>query len=193
MIERSLVLMKPDAVQRGIVGDILHRFERAGLKVVGAKLTQATRDLAQQHYNKDTAWKKKVGEFNIRDCEELGLDVKELFGTEDPLKIGDQVNSWLFDYFTAGPVFAFVFEGPHAVKKIRTLVGATFPDTAPPGTIRGDYGLDSGLSALKRKRSTFNMIHASGTVDEAIEEVKLWFSDEELLEYKRIHEELYSY
>lgn len=193
MIERSLVLMKPDAVQRGVVGEILHRFERAGLKIIGAKLVLADKDTAIKHYQKDEAWQTKIGEFNIKDCETFGLDVEDIFGTSDPLEIGKQVNSWLYDLFSMGPVFAFVFEGPNAVAKIRTLVGSTFPDTAPPGTVRGDFGLDSGFSSLKRKRATLNLIHASGAVDEADEEIKLWFNENELLDYRRVHEDLYSY
>ncbi len=193
MIERSLVLLKPDAVKRGVVGEIIHRFERAGLKIVGSKILQASKDVAKTHYKKDEDWQRKVGEFNIKDCEKFGLSSEDIFGTTDPLEIGKTVNEWLYCMFDIGPVFAFVFEGPNAVSKIRNLVGSTFPDVAPPGTIRGDYGLDSAFSSLKRKRAVLNLIHASGTSEEAIEEIKLWFKPDELLEYKRIHEDLYNY
>jgi nucleoside-diphosphate kinase len=193
MIERSLVLLKPDAVKRGVVGEIVHRFERAGLKVVGAKLVQADRGQAEKHYKKDESWHKKIGEINIKDCENFGLDVKDIFGTDDAVEIGQQVNEWLYDMFAIGPVFAFVFEGVNTVSKIRNLVGSTFPDAAPPGTIRGDFGLDSSFSSLKRKRAVLNLIHASGAVEEAEEEIKLWFDDTELLSYRRIHEDLYNY
>jgi nucleoside-diphosphate kinase len=193
MIEKSLVLMKPDAVQRGIVGEILLRIERAGLKIVGAKLISADKEITKKHYKKDAAWHKKIGEFNIQDCEKFDLDVEEIFGTSDPVKIGEIVNKWLFDMFDTGPIFAFVFEGPNAVEKIRGLVGSTYPNSAPAGTIRGDFALDSPFTSLKRKRAVFNLIHASGTVDEATEEIKLWFDEKELLSYKRTHDELYSY
>lgn len=193
MIQRSLVLMKPDAVLRGVVGEILERFERAGLKVVGAKLIHADKETAQKHYQKDEKWHKKIGDINIKDCETFGLDVNDIFGTEDSVEIGKIVNKWLYDMFDLGPVFAFVLEGPNAVSKVRSLVGSTFPDSAPPGTIRGDFGLDSSFTSLKRKRAVLNLIHASGEVDEAEEEIKLWFKPEEILTYKRVHEELYSY
>ncbi len=193
MIERSLVLMKPDAVQRGIVGEILNRFERAGLKIIGAKLVEVDDATSRKHYKKDEAWHKKVGEFNIKDCERFNLDIKEMFGTDDPIKIGEEVNNWLFHLLTKGPVFAFVFEGSNAVDKIRSLVGSTYPVEAPAGTIRGDFGLDSPYSGLKRKRAVFNLIHASGNVDEAKEEINLWFKPEELLKYKRADEDVYGY
>lgn len=193
MVQRSLVLLKPDAVQRGIVGEILDRFEQTGLKIVGAKLLQADKDLAMKHYKKEEDWQRKVGELNVQDCEAFGLDIKDIFGTTDPVEIGKQVNEWLFNMFEVGPVFAFVFEGPNAVAKIRSIVGSTYPDTAPPGTIRGDYGLDSTLTSLEHKRAVFNLIHASGTPDEAEGEIKLWFKPEEILSYRRTHENLYSY
>ena len=193
MIERSLVLMKPDAVQRGIVGEILARFERSGLKVIGAKLMPVEKELTIKHYKKDKDWHKKIGELNIQDCEKFGLDVQDIFGTEDPVKVGEMVNEWLYDIFSVGPVFAFVLEGPNAVGKIRTLVGSTFPETAPPGTIRGDFGLDSGFSSLKRKRACYNLIHASGNVEEAEAEIEMWFDKDDLLDYKRLDHEIYSY
>jgi nucleoside-diphosphate kinase len=185
--------MKPDAVQRGVVGEILARFERAGLKIIGSKLMEVDKALTMKHYQKDSEWHKKIGGFNIEDCEKFGLDVKDIFGTDDPEKIGRTVNEWLFDIFSSGPVFAFVFEGPSAVSKIRTLVGSTFPETAPPGTIRGDFGLDSGFSSLKRKRACFNLIHASGTPDEAEAEIDMWFKPEEIITYSRSDHGVYNY
>lgn len=193
MTQKSLVLLKPDAVRRGIVGEILDRFEQTGLKIVGAKLLQADKEIAKKHYYKDDEWHRKIGELNIQDCEAFGLDIKDIFGTTDPVEIGKQVNEWLFNMFEVGPVFAFVFEGPNAVSKIRTLVGSTYPETAPPGTIRGDYGLDSPITSLERKRAVFNLIHASGAPDEAEAEIKLWFRPEEILSYRRTNDDLYSY
>ena len=193
MIQRSLVLLKPDAVQRGIAGEILHRFERAGLKIVGAKLITADKDVVKKHYKKDAEWHKMVGGFSLKDCDAHGLSATDLFGTVDAEEIGRIINGWLYDMFKIGPVFAFVFEGSGAVHKIRELVGSTYPDKAQPGTIRGDFGLDSVFSSMKRKRAVLNLIHASGTPEEAEDEIKMWFKEEELMDYKRIHEVLYSY
>jgi nucleoside-diphosphate kinase len=193
LIQRTLVILKPDAVKRGITGEIIDRLEQPGLKIVGAKLIRAGRAEAEKHYQKSEEWHKKIGEFNIKDCEDLGINVEEFFSTTNPVEIGRQVNEWLFALFDEGPVFAFVFEGPNAVKKVRNLVGSTYPDTAPAGTIRGDYGLDSAVTSLQRKRAVFNLIHASGTVDEAKEEISIWFNPEELLDYRRADEDVYNY
>lgn len=193
MIQQSLVLLKPDAVQRGIVGEIIHRFERMGLKIVGAKLIQIDEEFGARHYNHGEEWAKNVGERNIQDCQDFGLDPEEIFGTWDPVEIGKMVDKWNAEFLSMGPVFAVVFEGPNAVQRIRDHVGKLFSVISPPGTIRGDYGLDSAYSGMKRKRTSYNMIHASGTPDEAKEEINLWFKPEELLNYRRVHEDLYNY
>jgi nucleoside-diphosphate kinase len=193
MIQRSLVLMKPDAVKRGIVGEILHRFERVGLKMVAVRMTQASREHAQKHYQKDDIWAKKVGGIRIEECNKFGVDIMEMYGTEDPVEIGHKVNELNFDFLTSGPVLAIVFEGANAVKRIRDLVGFTIPTEAAPGTIRGDFGLDSAYTGMVRKRTVYNFIHASGTPEEAEIEIHLWFKDEEIMSYRMVHEDLYSY
>ena len=193
MIERSLVLLKPDAVKRGVVGEILHRFERSGLKIVGAKLVNVDEKLAIKHYPNSKEWKITVGERTIADCKKYGIDLKKNIGVTDPLEVGELVKKWNVEFLMSGPVLAFVFEGVHAVERVRSLVGPTVPVLASPGTIRGDFSLDSAIAANKRKRAIFNLIHASGSTDEANKEIKLWFKPKEILSYKRIHEDLYSY
>ena len=138
--------MKPDAVKRGIVGEILHRFERAGLKIVGAKFLLIDASLGAKHYNHNDDWKKIVGQRGIDDCKKYGASVLETFDTEDPIKIGEIVDKRNAEFLASGPILSMVLEGPNAVAKIRSLVGSTFPDMASPGTIRGDYGLDSAYS-----------------------------------------------
>lgn len=193
MIQRSLVLMKPDAVQRGIVGEIIARFERAGLKIVGAKLFQADPEQVKKHYKKDKEWKVKIGGHRLEDAEKYELDIKEYYGTDDPETIGGMVNDANVNYITMGPVFGFVFEGVNAVAKIRKLVGHTFSLEAEPGTIRGDYGMEAPITSLLRKRTIYNIIHASGSVEEAEEEIKMWFGENEILSYKRSHDDIYGY
>lgn len=193
MIQRSLVLMKPDAVKRGIVGEILHRFERVGLKMVAVKMVTVSKEHAAKHYQKDDVWAKKVGEIRLEDCKKYNLDVNEIYGTTDPVVIGHKVNEFNFDFLTSGPVLAIVFEGANAVKRIRDLVGFTIPTEAAPGTIRGDFGLDSAYTGMIRKRTVYNFIHASGTPDEAEVEIHLWFKEDEIMSYRMVHEDLYSY
>jgi len=193
MIQRSLVLMKPDAVKRGIVGEILHRFERVGLKMVAVRMMQVSKEHATKHYKKDDAWAKKVGEMRLSECEKYSIDVLEFYGTDDPIKIGHKVNEYNFEFLCSGPVLAIVFEGVNAVKRIRDLVGFTIPNEAAPGTIRGDFGLDSAYTGMIRKRTVYNFIHASGTPEEAEEEIHLWFREEDILSYRLVHEDLYNY
>jgi len=193
MIQRTLVLLKPDAVSRGISGEILSRIERCGLKIVASKFTNVTKDLGRKHYAKDDSWKLSVGQRSIDECKEFGLDVMKIFETEDPLKIGDLVVERNAEFLNSGPVFAFVFEGPNAVKKVRNLIGSTFPESAAPGTIRGDFGLENSFSGTSRRRTTYNLIHASGNNEEAVEEIKLWFNPDEIVDYKQLHEKYYNY
>ena len=193
MIEQSLVLIKPDGVKRGLIGEILSRFERTGLKIVAAKFTNVSRELGLKHYAKDDEWKTNVGKRNIEDCKKFGVKVGDVFGTSDPVKIGDMVIKRNAEFLCSGPVLVFVIEGPGAIAKIRLLVGSTFPDTAGVGTIRGDFSLDSSYVAAMNKRTTYNLIHASGTVEEAKEEIKLWFKPNEIFSYRRVHDNLYMY
>jgi len=193
MIQRSLILLKPDTVSRGISGEIISRLERCGLKIVAAKFTNVEKELGRKHYAKDDVWKESVGKRSISECEEFGLDVQKIFGTTNPIEIGDLVVERNAEFLNSGPVFALVFEGPNAVKKIRNLIGSTFPESANPGTIRGDFGLENSFTGTSRKRTTYNLIHASGNIEEAEIEIKLWFKPEEIIQYKQIHENYYQY
>lgn len=193
MIEKTLVLIKPDAVKRGIIGEIVSRFERASLKVVAAKLIDVDEDLAKNHYPDSIEWKTKVGQRTLDDCKKYNIDVIANMGTDDPVKLGEIVKKWNMDFLMSGPVLAFVFEGVNAVERVRSLVGDTNPVKAAPGTIRGDYSIDSPIVANRRTRTIYNLIHASGSVDEASAEIELWFENNEILSYKRVHEELYKY
>lgn len=193
MIERSLVLMKPDAMMRGIVGEIMTRFERTGLKIIGAKLIQANKSLATKHYNHSDIWAEKTGTKILEECNKAGLDPKEVFGTTDVKKIGKKIDEWSVKFISSGPVLALVFMGPNAITRIRDHVGHLFPSKSQPGTIRGDYGLDSNETSMRRGRVAYNLLHASSEIDEAESEIKMWFDESELLDYRRIHEDLYDY
>lgn len=179
--ERTLFLIKPESVKRGIVGEILQRVERLGLEIVAAKLVKPSDELAANHYpTGDVAWMENIGKRTIDDCQKYGINLKESIGTEDPIEIGKLVKVWNEDMLKSGPVFAFVLEGFNAIERLRSIVGNTVPVKANPGTIRGDYSLDSAISANIEKRAIRTVVHASGDADEAKREINLWFKPEEI-------------
>lgn len=193
MIEQSLVLLKPDAVVRGVAGEIIHRFERVGLKIVGMKMVHPKVDFVKKHYLTTDEKLKIIGERTLSDCIEFEIDVVANMGTNDPVEIGRQVWNWNVEFLSSGPVLAIVFEGVNSIQNIRNMVGSTVPSKAAPGTIRGDFSLDTAVGANKRKRTVFNLIHASGSIEEAKDEINLWFTSDEIYTYRRLHEDYYRY
>ncbi|USN53734.1 MAG: nucleoside-diphosphate kinase [Candidatus Nomurabacteria bacterium] len=188
-IERTVVLVKPDGVKRGLVGEIIGRFEKTGLKIVGMKMIWVDKELVAKHYPESrTELLRGIGEKTLKTYQEYGMDPNEQLGTMDPLEIGKMVNNWNIDFLTSGPVMAMVLEGLHAISNVRQIVGNTLPVFADPGTIRGDYSLDSPAMANQQKRTVRNLIHASGNAEEAKYEVELWFRENELYTYKRSDE-----
>lgn len=177
MKERSLVLVKPDGVKRALIGEIISRFEHCGLKIIGLKMIQATKELAGKHYADDEKWLMSVGEKALAAAAKRGE-----MPTETAMQIGQRVRSQLIEYLTMSPVVAMCIEGHNAVAKIRKIVGSTNPQDAEPGTIRGDYAIDSFKMADESGRPIQNLIHASGAIDEAEREVALWFTAEELFD-----------
>ncbi|MCS7171956.1 MAG: nucleoside-diphosphate kinase [Armatimonadetes bacterium] len=186
--ERTLLVVKPDGVQRGLVGEILGRLERAGLKIVGLKMLRASRGLLEQHYPDREDFLRTLGTKTKEAFETYGLDVRERMGTEDLVEIGARVRSWLIEFMASGPVVAAVIEGVHAVSAVRKLVGKTLPIFADPGTIRGDFSTDSPALANLELRPVRNLVHASGTLEEAAHEIGLWFAEEEIHPYRRADE-----
>ena len=188
-MERTLIVLKPDAVQRGIVGDVITRFEKVGLKIVGAKMFRPSQDVLDQHYPKSREeFVKGLGQRTLDGYKEMGIDSKQQFGHDDALKIGEEIRQWLVGSMQAGPVLAVVLEGPHAIDVVRKMVGHTLPQKANPGTIRGDYSFDSAYLGNINKRPIRNLIHASGTKEEAEFEVGLWFSESEIFDYDSVHQ-----
>jgi len=188
--ERTLVLLKPDAVRRGLIGEIISRFERRGLKISALKMVSPAREQIEAHYFEDEAWLKTLAEKTQETFSELGIDVKEHMGTDDKLTIGRLIRGWLIDYLLEGPIVAMVIEGLHAVSIVRKIVGHTLPAKAEPGTIRGDFSIDSNSIANLTKRSVRNLIHASGNLKEAEREIKHWFSENEIYDYQRSDSEV---
>jgi nucleoside-diphosphate kinase len=189
LMEQTFVMLKPDAVKRGVVGEILHRFERMGLKIVAMKMVRPDESLLLKHYKSDEeATLKRWGEKTLATYTKYGKDAKKDFGTDDPLELGKLVNKWLFDYVQSGPMIAMILEGKHAVENVVTLAGPTMPVAAPAGTIRGDFSTDSAAYANEEQRGVTNLIHISASVEEANYEKMLWFTPEEIHSYKTAEE-----
>lgn len=161
-IERTLVLLKPDAVTRGLVGRVLSRFEDALLKIVASKMVRMDPDLSRQHY----------------------FDLEDRFGPD--------VYNAVAKFMQTGPVFAIVLEGVDAVAVVRKLVGATYPDQAAPGTIRGDYAHQSRAYANANGLPVANLVHASANVGEAKREIDVWFNERDMHEYQTLAEKYVS-
>lgn len=153
-MERTLVLLKPDAIDRGIVGEIITRFERLGIKMIGMKLLVSEKDTAKQHYTEDLAKRR-----------------------------GEHVREMMINMLTSGPIVAIVFEGIDVIEVVRKMVGATEPKAAAPGTIRGDYTHMSYKFADKKGMGIFNLIHASSSSEDALSEINVWFKPEELVKH----------
>jgi nucleoside-diphosphate kinase len=154
-----------------------------GLKIVASKLIWVNRTFVGKHYKDDNSYHKSVGEKTLENYKKFGMDPGETLGTKDPVKIGQMVRRWNMQFLSSGPVIALLLEGPDAVLIVRKLVGSTFPSDALPGTIRGDFSLDSAYLSNLQKRTTQNVIHASGSKEEAIFEKKLWFKRSEIYSY----------
>jgi len=188
--EKSVVLLKPDTIKRGLIGEILSRFEKVGLKIIGLKMVWVNQDLVAKHYPDNKEYLTSIGNKTLKSYEEYGADPNEELGTKDPYKIGQMVRKWNMEFLSSGPVVAVLFQGLHAVDAIRMMVGNTLPRFAEPGTIRGDYSLDSPILANMNKRTVRNMIHASGSIEEAKFEEELWFRQNEIHDYKRVDEDI---
>lgn len=188
--QRTLIIAKHDSVARGLTGEIIKRFERVGLKLIAFELIAATEEMGKAHYPDSNEWKKKVGERTLAEYREKGIDPKERLGTDNAIEIGDLVKRWNVEYLTAGPVLAMIWEGPEAIKIGRKLIGSTNPVDALPGTIRGDFSWDNADIANEQKRPFYNLVHASGDPKEAEDEIELWFSSYEILDYKANNENM---
>lgn len=185
-MERTFVLIKPDGLQRTLVGEIIRRYERTGLKLLGIKMFVPTAEHIEAHYLLHPGWKKAVGEKAIGAYIAKGKKPP----STDPLKVGDQVILRLKKYLTSGPVIAMVWQGAHAVGIVRKLTGGTEPLSSDVGTIRGDLVLDSYQMADTDDRAIRNLIHASGSAEEADAEIAHWFKKDELVRYRLVQEQI---
>ena len=184
--EQTLVIIKPDGVQRSLIGEILKRFEKVGLKIVGMKIEVLSEERVEEHYTLDPQWRMGNGTKVIQAYKDKGLTPP----TEDPMEASGLTLSRLKKYMTSGPVIFIVLQGAHAVPLVRKLVGGTEPLASDVGTIRGDYVLDSYQMADIDDRAVRNLIHASGSAEEANSEIKYWFEKDELINYKLVQEKI---
>ena len=184
--ERTLVIIKPDAIQRALIGEVIRRYERIGLKLVGLKMMVPTEEQIEQHYTLDPNWRRVTGEKTIASYKSRNLPPP----SEDPLEITAKILKNLKKYMTAGPVICMVWQGAHSVELVRKITGGTEPRTSPVGTIRGDFVIDSYVMSDTDDRAVRNLIHASGSVDEANMEIPHWFKEEELIDYKVRQEDI---
>jgi len=188
-MEQTFVMVKPDGVKRGLVGEIVSRFERMGLKIVAMKMVLAKEEVLLKHYNaNDPKTLQRWGEKTLATYTKYGKDAKKDLGTGDPMELGKMVRGWLMDYVLSGPMVAMILEGRHAVESAIKLAGPTMPVNAPAGTIRGDYSTDSAAYANAEKRGVPNLVHISASLEEANVEKALWFTSEEIQNYKRAEE-----
>jgi nucleoside-diphosphate kinase len=184
--ERTLVLIKPDGVQRTLIGEVIKRYERAGLKLVGMKMLVPTEAHIEKHYTLDPEWRRITGEKTIASYIKKG----ETPWTTDPFEVTEVVLKNLKKFMTSGPVVAMVWEGAHSVEIVRKITGGTEPRSSDVGTIRGDFVIDSYLVSDNDKRAVRNLVHASGTVNEAEMEIEHWFKKEELIDYRLIQDQI---
>lgn len=182
-MERTLLLVKPDGVERGLIGECIKRFEQRGFRICALRMVHASREQMQKHYAQNAAnpeWLKRVGENTLESYRSLGKDPQQELGTIDAVAVGSMNIEWLADFMASGPIVAIVASGVGAVEMGRKIAGNTIPARADIGSIRGDYSTDIPLNAALEKRPVKNIIHASGAVDEAEYEIQCWFRPEEL-------------
>ncbi|MDP2641100.1 MAG: nucleoside-diphosphate kinase [Candidatus Yanofskybacteria bacterium] len=183
--EKTFVLIKPDGVRKGLIGEIIKRIEQRDLKIIALQMFQPTREEMDDHYPKEEAWIRRLGQKTLATYEKYGFDAKEELGTADDLEIGTMVRGWLINFMTSAPLVKMAVQGIHAVDMVRKIAGPTMPYLADMGTIRGDFSADSPLLANKEKRAVMNLVHASETPEEAAHELQQWFHDAAIYKYRR--------
>lgn len=184
--ERTLVIIKPDGIQRTLIGEIIGRYEQIGLKMIAAKMMVPMAEMIEKHYTLDPEWRVKTGLKTIKGYVDKGLKPP----SDDPKAITAVILKNLVKYMTKGPVIAMVWQGAHAVEVVRKLTGGTEPRTSDVGTIRGDFVLDSYSMSDADGRAIRNLVHASGSVKEAEDEINHWFKKDEIIDYKLVQEQI---
>ncbi len=183
--ERSLVLLKPDTVQRSLVGEVIKRFEKTGLKISAMKMIVATEAQLLEHYNKSDEWYERKGKGTVEELKSRGVEI-----TKEPIEYGKDIIRTIVTYMTAAPIVALILEGNQATGVVTKIVGTTEPCTSDVGTIRGDYTVDSYSHANLEGRAVRNLVHQSESPEEAEREIAIWFKDEEVMNYATAQERI---
>jgi len=183
--QQTLLIIKPDGVQRSLVGNIISRIEKVGIKIVALKMVVPTRDQLIAHYNKDDEWFLKKGTNIVANRKENGLPIEM-----EPIDYGRNIIEQLVTFMTSGPVVAMVLQGNESVAVVKKLVGGTEPATSDVGTIRGDLTIDSYEHATVDGRAVRNLIHCTDEVGESEREIKVWFTPEEITNYRLVQEQI---
>ena len=183
--QQTLLIVKPDGVQRSLVGEIVRRIERTGLKIVGLKMVIPNREGIIDFYHKDDAWFLKKGQNIIDNKKANNLPIEK-----EALEYGKEIIEDIVKFMTSGPVVVMAVQGNNSVSIVKKLVGSTEPSTSDVGTIRGDLTVDSYEHATVDKRAVRNLIHCSDSPEEAQRELKVWFKDSEILKYRLVQEQI---
>ena len=178
MRQRTFVMIKPDGVKRGLIGEIISTFERANLQITRLEMRHPEQSVAQKHYPSTDEWFRTAGQKALRGYKEAGLDAIDDLGTNDPVAIGQTIKNRLVEFLCSGDVVIMVVEGNLAISNVRRLCGNTLPTEADPASIRGRYSVDSPDQSFAEKRPVLNLVHASGSRTEAEFEIGLWFSEQ---------------
>ena len=183
--ERSFTLIKPDGVQRSLIGEIIERIERTGLKLVAIKMLVPNEDQCWKHYNKDDAWFLEKGQKTIDNRKKMDLPIEK-----EAIEYGKDIMRGNVNFLTSGPVVAMIWQGNQAVGIVKKIVGGTEPLTSDVGTIRGDLTVDSYELSNVDGRAVRNLIHCSDKPEEAEREIKIWFKEEEIINYILVGEQI---
>lgn len=183
--EKTLVIIKPDGVQRSLVGDIISRIERTGLKIIAIKMLVANEDTLWKHYDKDDAWFIEKGAIAIESRKSQGLEVDK-----EAIEYGKDILRGNISFMTSGPIVVLIVQGNQSVGVVKKLVGGTEPLTSDVGTIRGDYTVDTYSLANSSSRAVRNLVHCSDKVSEAEREIALWFNESEIIKYNLANERI---
>jgi len=182
--ERTLFLIKPDGVKKGLIGETIKRMEQVGLKIAALKVVKPTRKLVEGHLPKEKEWVIGLGNKTLNDYKTTQRDPIKEMGSADPYEIGKIIKEWLIEYLTSDIIVAGIAQGSRAIEFVRKIMGNTNPILAEAGSIRGDFSNDSPSLANSEKRAIANITHASGDAKEAAQEIANWFKPEEIIDYE---------